>query len=155
MNVLRSIYDIPPRFHASLVERLLAKTPEPGEGGCWPWTGPVGNSGYGVIGAGNRLSISTHKLSWLLFCGETPPGQCVLHRCDNRRCINPEHLFLGTHAENSRDMVAKGRHVSGPAKRTACPLGHPYDRINANGARTCSICMKAANLRHRQKRATQ
>lgn len=150
-QIVGSIHDVPIGYHVSLLERLLARTPEADESGCWPWTGPVGNSGYGVIGYAKQSRLSAHRLSYLLFKGDA--GRLlVMHRCDNRRCINPDHLTLGTHSDNTADMIAKGRHVSGMAKRTTCPKGHPYDAINANGARICRACARAATARWNAKR---
>jgi hypothetical protein len=54
-----------------------------------------------------------HRMSWRIFRGEIPPGACVLHRCDNRLCVNPDHLFLGDEGVNAQDMKAKGRHLYG------------------------------------------
>lgn len=80
---------------------------------CWEWQGHVMQNGYGQVGHQRRV-LYTHKAAWLLAKGEIPEGSYVLHRCDNRRCCNPEHLFLGTHADNMDDMVRKGRHAYGP-----------------------------------------
>jgi hypothetical protein len=75
------------------------------ETGCWPWMGCIGNRGYGVIS-----HISTHRLSWELHRGPIPNGKHVLHSCDNKRCVNPSHLFIGSQADNMKDMTLKGRH---------------------------------------------
>ncbi len=79
--------------------------------GCWTWTGATAN-GYGVLGMktehGWRFSYA-HRLSWQIAYGEVPTGMSVLHHCDNRPCVRPDHLFLGTTQDNLADMRAKGR----------------------------------------------
>jgi len=72
--------------------------------GCWEWMGAT-SRGYGVFGK-NYL---THRLSYTLAYGEIPDGLLVCHHCDNRRCVRPDHLFIGTHHDNTQDMVRKGR----------------------------------------------
>ena len=89
-------------------ELLLANSiPEPNSG-CWLWTRSLSNWGYGHLGS-KRRDRGAHRLSYLTFIGPIPPGMHVLHRCDIRSCINPDHLFLGTRRDNLRDAVAKGR----------------------------------------------
>jgi hypothetical protein len=82
-------------------------------GGCWLWTGSINKSGYGMIGRNLGHApkvVQVHRLSWEMHRGPIPEGVCVLHRCDVRHCVNPDHLFLGTIQDNNRDRDQKGRH---------------------------------------------
>ena len=78
-------------------------------GPCWMWTAGTQRGGYGCIRVSGK-HVGAHRLVWELHFGQIPPGQWVLHRCDNPPCVRPSHLFLGTSADNQRDCVAKGRH---------------------------------------------
>lgn len=73
---------------------------------CWEWMGATYTKGYGQF-----ASDCAHRWSWRIHRGPIPRGLHVLHRCDNRTCVNPDHLFLGTNLDNVRDMDAKGRRV--------------------------------------------
>lgn len=89
-------------------------------GSCWMWTSTRNKAGYGVIGISQKNYL-THRLSWEIQNGTIPKDLLVLHKCDNPSCINPEHLFLGTDADNVCDKMNKGRHRkrSGEATGTA------------------------------------
>ena len=90
-------------------------------GTCWEWTGQILPNGYGRISIACKNKLP-HRLAYEIFCGQIPEGMFVCHRCDNRTCCNPTHLFLATHAENMADMVRKGRQAKG--ERNGCYL-HP------------------------------
>lgn len=97
-----------------MTERIARLSiPEPNSG-CWLWTGVTGNSGYGHIGVGSmrdgsRTMQSAHRASYEAHKGKIPPGLLVRHQCDNKLCVNPGHLILGTQTENILDSVRRGR----------------------------------------------
>ena len=102
------------------------KTSHPG--GCWVWTGSCNRGGYGQMKF-NRKQRVVHRVSFELAYGFLPADMFVCHHCDNKRCIRPDHLFLGTPRDNVMDSVAKGRRCVGERHRTAKLRNHEVIEI--------------------------
>lgn len=117
--------------------------PEP-MSGCWIWVGWTDRKGYGVLGLGRRGAgrMLAHRFSYRLRHGAIPEGMQVLHHCDLPACVNPDHLFLGTHQDNMADMWAKKRGPSGErqglARLTRALVATILDRLRA-GERGCDL----------------
>lgn len=87
--------------------QIQSHVPELGK--CWQWTGGLGDEGYGTIRPFYKQTFKAHRASWIIHNGPIPNGFQVLHRCDNRGCVNPNHLFIGSNEDNVRDKLSKGR----------------------------------------------
>ena len=98
--------------YGSIEDRFWREiSPEPNSG-CWLWTGPVDESGYGRFRIG-RSKVRVHRLSYEMHCDAIPAGMVVRHRCDVPGCVNPDHLEIGTPSDNVQDKVARGRQARG------------------------------------------
>lgn len=110
------------RVDGTLYERLIAKAVKDAQSGCWEWTACTSPGGYGAIQIAGK-KVTAHRAMWRAMYGDPPAGIFVCHRCDNKRCINPNHLFAGTAMENNRDRSIKGRSFRGTGER------HPNSRF--------------------------
>lgn len=95
----------------SVIERFDSKIEKTKD--CWNWIGAIKKDGYGQFSLSSEKSFLAHRFSWILNNGDIPKTLCILHKCDNKKCVNPKHLFIGTNQDNSNDMCKKGRQSRG------------------------------------------
>lgn len=138
-----------------------------GEDECWDWIGAVGTDKRGIFIFNGKLRPSP-RYAWYLKTGEhAPDNKFVCHSCDNPNCVNPKHLWLGTHSDNMIDMYKKNRtkaversvatRVNRAKNRDTCKNGHPwteetiYYHNSRQNVRRCKICRKQAKDRMKQR----
>lgn len=123
--------------------------------GCWNWNRPT-DRGYGIMVI-SGLKYFAHRISAHLHLGfDIDSHLCICHTCDNPSCVNPEHLFIGTQADNIRDRSNKGKNKNHNSYKTVCKHGHIFSKentiISSRGLRICRECNKRRSKEtHRRK----
>ena len=161
----------------SKLEFLMSRVEFDPNAGCWLWTGWMGARGYGkvYVSGGSGPTTGAHRLSMILHGQAVPDESVVMHKCDTPSCINPDHLRVGTQAENNADKMAKGRFVSVRGKTWKCapgcrakekhPMwgrriehckrGHAFSEANTiwrkSGGRKCRACVRMTENAARRK----
>lgn len=137
-------------------EKVLVKGPNE----CWLWTASVNSKGYGSFGHSYKKTQSAHKISWALAKNDgvlSDPGMHIMHTCDVKRCVNPNHLELGTPKQNAIDAHTRGLvNLHRPSLESHCKRGHERTeentRIDADGYAACIPCRKENDRKAYEKR---
>lgn len=140
----------------TVIEKFFEKVDRSDVQGCWEWMAYRTPFGYGNIRQPVLGERYAHRVSYKVRYGSLSKSDCVLHRCDNPSCVNPDHLFLGSRKENMEDRDRKGRYGNRQMYQTHCVRGHPFDehntrlRKNKDGgtSRICKVCVSLHKRAH-------
>ena len=128
------------------IKNFWKKVDKNGPNGCWLWTGAKTSvGGYGNFGVNYKL-MKAHRVSWFIHFGEPINNLCVLHKCDNPPCVNPDHLWLGTMQDNMQDKVKKGRLYTGD--RSGLVKLSPKQVLQIRYDRSCGLKLKELSLKY-------
>jgi hypothetical protein len=149
--------------HMPLIERFFQKVDKSGNEkfpDCWIWDAGRTSKNYGsFVHYPKKPAIGAHVSSYLFHKGEIPDGQIVRHKCNNPPCVNPEHLILGSHSDNMKDMFESDRQSWSNRERTHCRRGHEFavvgvkvsTKANGKSFRTCRECSRMMDAKRRNK----
>lgn len=141
---------------SDVVDRFLQHIESIPTAGCWIWIGAISN-GYGWTGFEGKTE-GAHRVSWKLFKGPIPEYTHVLHKCDIKCCVNPEHLHLGSNIDNIVDYHSRQGTGNSNSWKTECLRGHPFSGSNLmlrkDGTRICRACLQLRRRPYKHLEAT-